>query len=114
MQIGAYPYEDYRRRAEAFHGRLAPGLLIGGFLVDLTLQRLPSREDFAALCETEACLPDAVQLLTPCTAGNGRLKVLGFGRFAVSLYGRDDGVGVRAYLDMDRLKAWPEIQQWAL
>ncbi len=39
------------------------------------LRNLPPDILFNSLCETNKCLPDAVQLLTPCTVGNGWLKV---------------------------------------
>jgi formylmethanofuran dehydrogenase subunit E len=112
MNIGSYSYEEYVRVVESFHGSLAPGLLIGGFIVDLALKKLPEGEFFDAICETEICLPDAVQLLTPCTIGNGWLRVLDFGRFAVTLYEKTNGEGVRVYLDMEKLKAWDEVNSW--
>jgi formylmethanofuran dehydrogenase subunit E len=114
MNIGSYSYEEYVHLVQSFHGSLAPGLVIGGFIVDLALQRLPEGEFFDALCETPVCLPDAVQLLTPCTIGNGWLKVLDFGRFAVTLYEKKGGLGVRVYLDMEKLTAWPEVNSWFL
>jgi formylmethanofuran dehydrogenase subunit E len=76
------------------------------------LKKLPECEFFDAICETEICLPDAVQLLTPCTIGNGWLRVLDFGRFAVTLYEKTSGEGVRVYLDMEKLKAWDEVNSW--
>ena len=114
MNIGSYSYEEYVRLVESFHGSLAPGLLIGGFIVDLALKKLPEGEFFDALCETSICLPDAVQLLTPCTIGNGWLRVFEFGRFAVTLYEKNSGQGVRVYLDMEKLRAWDEVNQWYL
>ena len=112
MKIGSYSYDEYVHVVESFHGSLAPGLLIGGFIVDLALKRLPEGEFFDAICETEICLPDAVQLLTPCTIGNGWLRVLDFGRFAVTLYEKTSGEGVRVYLDMEKLNAWDEVNSW--
>ena len=112
MNIGSYSYDEYVHVVESFHGSLAPGLLIGGFIVDLALKRLPEDEFFDAICETEICLPDAVQLLTPCSIGNGWLRVLDFGRFAVALYEKTNGEGVRVYLDMEKLKAWDEVNSW--
>jgi len=112
MNIVSYSYEEYVRVVESFHGSLAPGLLIGGFMVDLALKKLPDGEFFDAICETEICLPDAVQLLTPCTIGNGWLRVLDFGRFAVTLYEKTSGEGVRVYLDIEKLKAWDEVNSW--
>lgn len=114
MNIGTYSYEEYVHLVESFHGNLAPGLIVGGFIVDLALKNLPDGEYFDALCETPVCLPDAVQLLTPCTIGNGWMKVLDFGRFAVTLYEKNGGEGVRVYLDTEKLRKWPEIANWYL
>jgi len=114
MNIGSYSYEDYVQIVKSFHGSLAPGLAIGGFMVDLALKHLPEGEFFDAVCETPICLPDAVQLLTPCTIGNGWLTVLNFGRFALTLYEKSMGQGVRVYLDMEKLKRWDEVNSWYL
>jgi formylmethanofuran dehydrogenase subunit E len=114
MNICAYSYEEYLRMVASFHGSPAPGLIIGGFMVDLALKHLPAGDLFDALCETPACLPDAVQLLTPCTIGNGWLTVLDFGLFALTMYEKHGGQGVRVYLDAKRLEAWPEVRDWFL
>jgi len=112
MNIGSYSYEEYVHLVKSFHGNLAPGLIIGGFMVDLALKELPEGELFDAMCETPVCLPDAVQILTPCTIGNGWLKIVHFGRFALSLYEKNEGQGVRVYLDPARLDPWMEIKNW--
>jgi len=114
MNIGPYSYEEYLRLVKAFHGRLDPGLMIGGFMVDLALKNLPEGEVFGAISETPVCLPDAIQLLTSCTIGNGRLTVLDLGRFAAILYERDTGQGVRVFLDPAGLDEWPAIEDWFL
>ncbi|HOG17952.1 MAG TPA: formylmethanofuran dehydrogenase subunit E family protein [Syntrophales bacterium] len=112
MNIGTYTYEEYVHVVESFHGHLAPGLVIGGFIVDLALKNLPAGDLFDAICETSVCLPDAVQLLTPCTIGNGWVKIVDTGRFAVTLYEKESGRGVRVYLDTEKLKDWPEVHSW--
>jgi len=99
---------------KSFHGNLAPGLIIGGLIVDLAMKNLPEGEFFDAVCETPVCLPDAVQILTPCTIGNGWLSIVNFGKFAVTLYEKYSYKGVRVYLDMEKLKSWPEIYNWYL
>jgi len=35
MDICAYSFEEYLNMVKSFHGSLAPGLVIGGFMVDL-------------------------------------------------------------------------------
>jgi formylmethanofuran dehydrogenase subunit E len=114
VQIGSYTFEDYLGLVKAFHGNVAPGLVIGGFMVDEARRRLPAGVLFDAICETRNCLPDAVQLLTPCTIGNGWLKVINLGRFAVNLYDKYEGVGVRVWLDPAKAAAWPEVNSWYL
>ena len=114
MNICTYSYEEYLHLVKSFHGNLAPGLIIGGFMVDLAMKNLPEGEFFDAISETPVCLPDAVQILTPCTIGNGWLSIAPFGRFAVTLYEKYSGRGVRVYLDTKKLEAWPEIRDWYL
>jgi len=112
IKIGTYSYDEYIQLVKSFHGDMAPGLVIGGFMVDLAMKNLPPGEFYDAICETAVCLPDSVQLLTPCTTGNGWLKVLEFGRFALTLYEKYGGEGVRVYLDTEKLERWPEIKSW--
>jgi formylmethanofuran dehydrogenase subunit E len=81
-------------------------------MVELARQSLPEGELFNAICETQMCLPDAIQLVTSSTIGNGRLTVLNIGRFAIALYGKDSGKGVRVYLDSSKVEKYPEIKSW--
>jgi formylmethanofuran dehydrogenase subunit E len=111
-RIGRYSYDEFVQTVTSFHGYPAPGLIIGGFMVDLGLSLMPDGCLLDAISETPTCLPDAIQLLTPCTIGNGWLKVINLGRFALSLYEKYEGEGVRVYLDPPRLENWPEIKNW--
>lgn len=112
MNIGPYSIDDYLHLIKAFHGNLAPGLIIGGFMVDLAKKNLPDETLFDAISETGACLPDAIQLLTPCTIGNGWLKIMNLGRYALSLYDKYTGEGVRVFMDSSKIETWPEIRNW--
>jgi len=114
MNIGSYSYDDYIQLVKSFHGNVAPGVVIGGIMVEVARRRLPAEILFDAVCETRNCLPDAVQLLTPCTIGNGWLKVINLGRFAVNLYDKYAGEGVRVWLDPVKVADWPEINSWYL
>jgi formylmethanofuran dehydrogenase subunit E len=113
-EIAGYSFEEYKEMVRQFHGSEAPGLLIGGFMVALALQHLPANTLYDAICETRTCLPDAIQLLTPCTVGNGWLKIVPFGRYALTLYDKTNGnhEGVRVFLDPGRVIDWPEIYAW--
>ncbi|GAB6036790.1 FmdE family protein [Fundidesulfovibrio butyratiphilus] len=108
------PRPDFLERITAFHGYAAPGLIVGGFLVDAARRNLPEGMLFEALCETSWCLPDAVQLFTPCTTGNGWMRVKNLGRYALALYDKHTGHGFRASLDPARLEAYVEYRDWFL
>jgi len=112
--ILGYSFEEFVNIVKSFHGAEAPGILIGGFMIKAVVRHLPSGILYDAICETGSCLPDAIQLLTPCTIGNGWMKVINLGRFALTLYDKESYEGVRAFLDMEKVEAWPEIKAWYL
>lgn len=114
MNIGAYTFEEFRRLAENFHGYAAPGLLVGGYMVELAKRHLPPGTLFEAVVESGKCLPDAVQLLTVCSTGNNRLKIHNLGRYAVSLFDKHTEEGVRVSIDPATLDQYPEIRGWFL
>jgi formylmethanofuran dehydrogenase subunit E len=107
-----FDIEKYLHLVQSFHGHVAPGVILGGFMVNLAKGHLPEGTLFNAICETTVCLADAIQLLTPCTIGNGWVKIINLGRFALSLYDKDQGNGFRVFLDPKKLDNWPEIKNW--
>ncbi len=107
-----YTVEQYIDKLTEFHSNLAPGVLLGGFMVDAAVKRMTAYEFFDAICESTDCLPDAIQILTPCTVGNGWLKIVNTGRFAITLYDKKSGKGVRVSMDASKLDRYPEIKNW--
>ncbi len=97
---------------ESFHGYIAPGVLLGGFMVNLAKSHIPPGVLYDAICETASCLPDAIQLLTPCTIGNAWLKIYDFGRYALTLYDKKGGGGVRVFLAPEHIEQHPQIAAW--
>lgn len=114
MNIGPYSFEEFIDKVKLFHGSIAPGMLAGGIMVDIAQNNLPQGEFFDVICESGHCLPDAVQLLTPCTIGNGWLKIVNTSRYAMTFYNKYTGNGIRVYLNADKLSAWPEVRSWFL
>jgi len=104
--------DDFLIHMEEFHGYRAPGLLLGGIMLDVALQELGQTPYLNVVTETVVCLPDAVQLLTPCTVGNGFLQVLDWGKFALTGYDRVSLSGVRAWLNLDALPGYPLVHRW--
>jgi formylmethanofuran dehydrogenase subunit E len=97
---------------EEFHGYRSPGVLMGGLMVDSALRELESTPYLNVVSETVVCLPDAIQLLTPCTFGNGYMQVLDWGKFALTAYDRQTLSGVRACLNYVRMPEYPLINNW--
>lgn len=124
-----------------FHGILSPGLTLGFFMVDYAQELMaqgrqekgegkPEDEEgekkylrspvsslqspimLDAIVETKKCLPDAVQLMTPCSYGNGWMKVYDWGRYGLTLYDKRELNGVRVWLDMEKIKDYPVIHDW--
>jgi len=114
MRIGDYEFDEFIEIVRNFHGSPAPGIIIGGMMVDMARNNLPPETIFDAIAETPKCLPDAVQLLTLCTIGNGWLKIVNLGRYALTLYDKYNGQGIRVYIDLEKLKQWPEVYSWLL
>lgn len=114
MKIRGMTINKYMEKVKGFHGHLAPGMVCGGFMVELAYQNLPENGLYDVIAETRACLPDAIQLLTPCTIGNGWLRIIDTGRFAIIFYDKNTGEGVRIALDPNQLKDWPEAHTWAM
>jgi len=114
MTIRGFSFDEYVDEVKTFHGHVAPGMVAGGFMVELALSSLPDGGFFDTVSETRACIPDAVQLLTPCTIGNGWLKIVPTGRFAMAMYDKHTGDGVRVSPNHETLDNWPQFKAWLL
>lgn len=118
MEFGIYNYQEFKDIATKFHGYPAPGIMLGAYMVELAKDKVaPYLENhglYNAISETRQCLPDAIQLLTPCTVGNGWLTICDTGRYALSLFNKYTGKGVRIYLDYEKLNAYPAILEWLM
>lgn len=118
MEFGIYSYEEFKEIAAKFHGYPAPGIMLGAYMTELAKEKaapfLENHGLYNAISETGQCLPDAIQLLTPCTVGNGWLTICDTGRYALSLFNKYTGRGVRVYLDYEKLNAYPAILEWLM
>ncbi|SDN76106.1 formylmethanofuran dehydrogenase subunit E [Desulfonauticus submarinus] len=112
MKIGEYSFSEFKNLVREFHGSPAPGIFLGAVMVKKAKSLLSPDILFDAICESAKCLPDAVQLLTPCTIGNGWLKIFHLGRYALTLYDKYSGEGVRVFVDTEKLDSAPIIKEW--
>jgi formylmethanofuran dehydrogenase subunit E len=107
-------FDDFFEATSHFHGYPAPGVILGCYMVEMAKACIPDDILFEAICETSWCLPDAVQLRTPCTIGNGWMKIFNLGLYAVALYDKFKGEGVRIFVDGSKLGTFDEIANWLL
>jgi len=105
-------YEEFLIRMEEFHGYRSPGILLGGMMLDVALRELGPTPYLNVVSETIVCLPDAVQLLTPCTIGNGFLHVLDWGKFALTGYDRIKLSGMRVWLNHVKIADYQLVRGW--
>ncbi|GAB1353486.1 hypothetical protein MASR1M12_22220 [Erysipelotrichia bacterium] len=96
---------EWYEKAVYFHKKRVPGLLIAAVMIDVCRNELGEVKDrLNAICESVSCLTDVIMLMTGCTVGNRYLTIYGdIGRFALTLFDRADGRGVRAFIDLDRI-----------
>ncbi len=105
-------FDDFLTTIQRFHGWPAPGVVIGGYMVDLAKEHIGPFVEADAIVETIHCLPDAVQLFTPCTYGNGWMKVVDWDKFALTLYNKKTLEGIRVWLDIEKGRRFPDIYNW--
>lgn len=106
------PQAECLQMIEAFHGWQAPGLVLGMYMVDLAKELVGAEVEADAVVETRHCLPDAVQLFTPCTVGNGWLKIVDWDQYALTLYDRRQKGGYRVWFDLQKAERFPRLYQW--
>jgi formylmethanofuran dehydrogenase subunit E len=104
-------------RCVEFHTSPAPGVLIGAYMVDYAMELLKatSAQKLFAVCETPKCLPDSLQEIAHCTTGNGRLRIVPIGKFAITMNCASDkevADAVRVYIDCEKLKKFKTIDAW--
>ncbi|MCL2140973.1 MAG: formylmethanofuran dehydrogenase subunit E family protein [Dehalococcoidia bacterium] len=112
MFIGSENFEEFLQRVKKFHGGPAGGVILGCLMVDMAKGLLPEGTLFDAICETDKCLPDAIQMMTPCTIGNGWMRIINSGRFSIALYDKRTGSGVRVYVNPNKVKQYKDMNDW--
>lgn len=104
--------KPYFEQGAKFHSWLSPGLVLGIIMVDLAKELLGHGKLIDAVVETKACIPDAVQLMTACTYGNGWMRVKDWGKMAVTLYDKEKLDGIRVFANLEGIKRHPLIYRW--
>ncbi len=81
-----------------FHGHMCAGLALGLRASQMALRILgtgPARNDLIVAVETDTCSVDAVQMLTGCTFGNGKLYFRDHAKSAYTFWRADRETALR-------------------
>jgi formylmethanofuran dehydrogenase subunit E len=91
--------ENMLREITSFRGRAEPGVAYGIKMVLAAKDSLKihdlKKANLCAIAETTRCLPDAIEFLTGCTVGNGRLIIKDHSKMAASFVDLDTKRAVR-------------------
>ncbi len=102
-----------------FHGYLSSGAFIGLQMLQIARRLLDIKggDKVYVTCETSTCLPDPFQILCSSTVGNKGLKILDYGKMAVTINKRGEPgqkvvEGVRIFLDPEKTVRYPVLHAW--
>ena len=102
-----------------FHGYLSTGAFIGLQMLQIARRLLNIKEEdkVYVTCETFNCLPDPFQIICGCTVGNKGLKILDYGKMAMTINkagapGQKKVKGLRIFLDPEKTAAYPVFHAW--
>ena len=94
--------DELLRKAEAAHGHLCAGQILGVRMALLGLERLgigaprgADRKRLVTFVEIDRCATDAISLVTGCRLGKRALKFRDWGKMAATFVDLESGRGVR-------------------
>ena len=97
------PFDELLRQAEAAHGHLCAGQILGVRMAMLGLRRLgfegrpqgPDRKRLVTYVEIDRCATDAISLVTGCRLGKRALKFRDWGKMAATFVDLQSGRAIR-------------------
>ena len=95
--------DQYLEKAEAYHGHICSGQVLGIRMALLGLKLLGLRpednlRDLVIFLETDRCVADAVYVVTGITVGRRRVKMFAYGKTAMSFLDLKSGRAFRVWV----------------
>lgn len=120
-QKSVHDFEDLLDESVKIHGHLCPGQVLGVRMSMLGLEKIgiedpkgKDRKNIMVFVEIDRCATDAVQSVTGCSPGKRTLKLLDYGKMAVTFKNLKTGKAVRILaIEESKTKAknyFPEIE----
>lgn len=102
MDIHRMDLEDHLKEAEAFHGHLCGGIVLGVRMALRGLEAIgihdPKGEDrkkLVVFVEIDRCATDAITSITGCRPGKRTMKIKDYGKLAATFVHLETGAAVR-------------------
>jgi formylmethanofuran dehydrogenase subunit E len=113
-------FRSLLEKAASFHGHMCGGQPLGvrmamAGLRELGMTKRSKRHDLIVYVEVGRCIADAIQVVTGCTVGHGRLKLVDYGKFAATFVDISSGKAVRIVSRKDARTAamrFAEKEKW--
>ncbi len=96
-------YDYFVKKVNDFHGHICTGIVLGTRMtlaamryLDIDPHQGKEKRHIIVYAEVDRCMTDAVIVITGCSPGRRSLKLVDYGKFAMTLINQDTGKAVRA------------------
>jgi formylmethanofuran dehydrogenase subunit E len=96
-------YDYFVNKVNDFHGHICTGIVLGTRMtlaamryLELDPHQSKEKRHIIVYAEIDRCMTDAVIVITGCSPGRRSLKLVDYGKFAMTLINQDTGKAVRA------------------
>ena len=96
-------FDYFVKKVNDFHGHVCTGIVLGTRMSLAAMRYLgidphqsKEKRHLIAYTEIDRCMTDAVIVITGCSPGRRSLKLVDYGKFALTLINQDTGKAVRA------------------
>lgn len=105
-------YEYFMEKANAFHGHVCGGIALGirtslAAMKALGLDPHQKHKNIIVYTEVDRCMTDAIMVVTGCSPGRRSLKLVDYGRFAMTMINLDTGKALRGTIKMEHRRDEP-------
>lgn len=93
-------FDEQLEKAKNFHGEICGGVLTGTKMAIYAIEKLnlkfnEKNPELIAIVEIDRCVYDAVQAITQGSTGTKSVKLIDYGKFAVTFYNKETDEAIR-------------------
>ncbi|MEA4957909.1 hypothetical protein SDC9_29521 [bioreactor metagenome] len=93
-------FEEQLEKAKVFHGEICGGVLTGTKMAIYAIEEFnlnfnEKNPELISIVEIDRCVYDAVQAITQGSTGTKSVKLIDYGKFAITFYNKETGKAIR-------------------